>query len=132
VKVIYMTHPLSAPTPEGIKANIARAKRWYKWIIDHYDVAVVADCILCCEVWEDASPQHRDVGLAMDFNMVARCDEIWHVGGKISSGAASEGAVAELLHKRRLDLTHLGAEPPAAHPDWLIEFDEIKLRRWAQ
>lgn len=116
---VYMTAPLSAPTKEGIAANIARAKRWYKWIATNFEVAVVADWILCVELLDDQNENDREYGLACDLSVVEVCNELWHVGGRISAGAALEGDHADEMAVKRVDLTFLGDEPPVGVPEVL-------------
>lgn len=107
-----MAHPVSAQTPEGITANLERAKRWYRWIVKTFNVSVVADWIVCCEVFDDASLADRSHGLDMDIAQIERCDELWLVGGVISSGMHTEREAAEDFNVRVVNLTWLGLEPP--------------------
>lgn len=112
MRVIYMAHPVGAATPEGVQANLARAKRWYRWIVKHFNVSVVADWITCCEVFDDADQKDRDHGLDMDLAAIERCDELFLVGGRISTGMGLERDAAEDFNLRVVDLTFLGEEPP--------------------
>lgn len=112
MRVIYMAHPVGAPTPEGVKANLARAKRWYRWIAKNFNVSVVADWITGCEVFNDANQANRDHGLDMDIATIERCDELFLVGGRISTGMGLERDAAEDFNLRVVDLTWLGEEPP--------------------
>lgn len=112
MRVIYLAHPVGAATPEGVTANLARAKRWYRWIAKNFNVSVVADWITGCEVFDDANQADRDHGLDMDIAAIERCDELWLVGGRISQGMGTERDAAEDFHLRIVDLTFLGEEPP--------------------
>ena len=112
MRVIYMAHHLGAPTREGMLENLARAKRWYVWIMKTFDVAIVADWIISCELFDDAVPAARALGLSMNSALVARCDEVWLVGGRISSGMEFEKECGDELEMRIMDLTFLGVEPP--------------------
>lgn len=119
MKVVYVAHPVGAPTPEGVAQNLARARRWLRWILRHYEVAVVADWSYC-ELLDDHNPADRAFGLACDEATVKRCDEIWLVGGVVSSGMRHERDTAAMAGVRVVDLTFLGAEPPKELP---VTFD---------
>jgi hypothetical protein len=118
MRVIYLAHPLGAPTPEGVEANKARARRWIRWIYDHFkNVAVVADWLITCDVLDDFKPEHRAHGMNMNRAIIPRCDEFWMVGGRVSTGMANEEGVA-MEHSRKIfDLTWLGEEPPVEVPE---------------
>ena len=86
----------------------------------HYAVAVVADWLIYCELLDDHDPLDRAFGLACDEATVKRCDEIWLVGGALSSGMRHERDIASVAGLRIVDLTFLGAEPPFELP---VTFD---------
>lgn len=122
--VVYLAHPLSAGTREGILTNISRAKRWVHWAIENYRVAVVANWILYCEVLDDMNPEHRALGIQHDLLIMRRCDELWLVGGRVSSGMRQEMIDAR---KHRLvvrDFTEFGAFASAFPPPNL---DDVPL-----
>ena len=118
MRVIYFAHPLGAPTKEGVAANIAKAKRWVRWIYDNFkNVAVVADWLITCEVLDDHNPEHRAHGMRMNTALIPLCGEFWMVGGRISTGMGAEHGLA-LEHTRKVfDLTWLGEEPPVDVPE---------------
>ncbi len=92
MKVIYMAHPVSG----DIARNLSEAKRWIRWIEEtHDDVAVVANWITECEIWDDSDPVQRAAGLRRDFAVIARCDELWLVGDHVSAGMRAEREHAE-------------------------------------
>lgn len=109
MKVVYLAHPLGAG-PER-EDNRRRAARWVAWATVHCGVAVVADWIVLSGELEE-TPGNRDLGLACDLALVARCDEVWLTGGRVSPGMAMEAAEARKLGKPVLDLTHFGTTPP--------------------
>lgn len=122
MRVIYLAHPLGAPTKEGVEANKARARRWIRWVYDNFkDVAVVADWLITCDVLDDFNPEHRAHGMKMNKAMIPRCDEFWMTGGRISSGMKDElDLVTDIITSptngplhRVIDLTPLGDEPPS-------------------
>jgi hypothetical protein len=54
----------------------------------------------------------RDLGLACDFALIERCDELWLVGGRVSPGMALEAEHARKHGVTVADFTHAGYEPP--------------------
>ena len=106
--VVYLCHPVSG----DVAGNLRRAERWVKWIETTYPVAVVASWITECRIWDDNNPEHRAAGLRRDFAVLARCDEVWLVGGRISNGMAYEAAYARQCEIPVVDMTSLGDEPP--------------------
>lgn len=86
--VIYIAGPYSHPTPEGIRANIARAEK--------------AGLACCRAGWSSHIPHknfagfeiHTDVPyeawMAMDLSILARCDAILMLEGWASSAGASK------------------------------------------
>jgi hypothetical protein len=114
--VVYLAHPLGADTRDEIKANISRAKRWILWAITNYQVAVVANWILYCEVLDDMNPAHRELGIQHDLAIMRRCDELWLVGGRVSSGMRQELIDARRHQLVVRDFTEYGPSPFAFEP----------------
>lgn len=111
--IACMAHALGAPDQAGIDANLARAERWFKWLLHAFnDVDFSANWILWCRALDDLNPAHRSRGLAFDDVEISRQDEFWMVGGRISSGMARGRDYALAHGKRVVDLTALGEEPP--------------------
>lgn len=110
MRIVYLAHPVSG----DVAGNLARAKRWYKWIATNFDVAIIADWIVTCEVLDDSREADRALGMAMNDTLISHlcCDEVWLVGGRVSAGMSSEWALADDLDLAVKDLTFLGAEPP--------------------
>lgn len=109
MKVVYVAHPLGGGVDRG--ANLSRAARWVAWAALQ-GVAPVADWILIA-LHLPETPEHRARGLAVDLVLVARCDEVWLVGGRVSPGMAQEANEAVRLGVPVRDLTALGIDPPA-------------------
>lgn len=107
MRVIYMAHPYG-----GDPEKLARAKRWLRWIEETQPVAVNANWILECEVWDDSNPEEREAGLRRNIEHIRRCDEIWAVGGEISRGMKVEIEAASSYGVPLMDLTEAGEEPP--------------------
>ena len=109
-EVVYMCHPLGAPTEAGISANLARALRWLNWLRKSFpETTFVAPWIATVySLGGDDSSELREAGLVDDCAVVELCAGVVLVGGRISSGMARERRHASKLS----DLTHLGDEPP--------------------
>lgn len=104
-----------------VECNRLRALRWIRWRTERCDVALCAPWIPYVETLPDGG-EWRERGLRDDCAMVARCDGIILVGGRISSGMARERDAAIVSHPVMagalpmdalvVDLTPLGPEPP--------------------
>lgn len=108
--VVYVAHPLNAPTRAGIEANRAKASRWVAWAALN-GCATIADWIILSGQLPE-TPANRALGLEIDCTLIERCDAVLHVGGRVSEGMAIEGAHARISNVAVVDLTELGAEPP--------------------
>jgi hypothetical protein len=115
-KVVYIAHALGAGPDR--ESNRAKASRWVAWAAETQGVAPVADWIILSGQWDES---HRDfTGLriylelpaSIDVALVARCDEVWLCGGRVSPGMTVEGKEAKRLGKPVFDLSDLGSEPP--------------------
>lgn len=110
MKVCYIAAPLSAPTREEMDENRARAARWVAWAARR-GVAPVADWIILSGQLSETQ-ENRELGLQIDCCIIERCDEIWLVAGRVSSGMGVESSHATLHGILIRDLTFLGDEPP--------------------
>lgn len=127
MRIIYLAHPLSG----NIAGNIQRAKRWYRWAVTNFEVAVIADWVITAEVLDDTNPGHRAQGIAMDVELIRVADEYWMVGGRISNGMREEEKAAYAANAKVRDLTWLGEEPPVVLPERLIAETKEFLRKAA-
>ena len=107
--VVYIAHPLGGGSDR--EANRINAARWCAWAARARGVAPVADWIILSGEL-DESPENRTLGLACDVALVARCDEVWLVGGRVSPGMQVEADAARDLGIPVVDLTSLGRLPP--------------------
>jgi len=112
-KLIYMSAPVRPLEGETLESNLARGRRWYKFLqLTAGDHAVfLAPWILSCELFDDDSPEQRKAGMARQMEIIARCDEVWLVGGRVSSGMAAEKEAVLKLSRTCIDLTDAGPEP---------------------
>lgn len=87
MKIVYMAHPVRG----DVSGNLAAARRWVKWIEDNnHDIAVVANWIIECEIYDDGNVEERARGIERNLAVIERCDEVWLVGERISEGMAAE------------------------------------------
>jgi hypothetical protein len=106
---IYIAHPLGAgPDRERNRENAAR---WVAWFARTFLIAPVATWVTLAGEW-DESAENRKLGLEIDLALIAACEEVWLVGGRISPGMAIEAEEARRLGKRVIDLTGFGFEAP--------------------
>lgn len=109
MKVAYVAHPVSG----DVALNIARAKRWIRWLVDYRrDIAYIAPWITDVEILDDNDPREREMGLQRDAEIIRRCDLFVMVGGRVSSGMDRERSVALDAGLEVLDYTKWGDEPP--------------------
>ena len=149
--VFYVAHPVAYPCKcrmrrgdtlphETLEAealcNLARAKRWLRWLLERTDVALCAPWMPYVEILPDGG-EWRERGLLDDCAMAARCDGIILCGGRISSGMERNwDAVRDGLLKRRhadtLALLHsrglggVSANPPSPMvSSWLVDITKL-------
>jgi hypothetical protein len=136
MKLVYLAHPLGAPTKEGILRNLAQAKLWYKWASDHYwpDHVFNMGWVLNCEVYDDASPEDRDRGMQRNYQHILRCDELWLLGPTVSSGMEDEAKFARRCPMPVFDLTNEMANPltaPLLNPRNMMQWKATSLSQQA-
>lgn len=110
--IYYFAHPVG--TGEARWENMARAKRWFTYLLNKYPNDVfVASWVPYVQVLPDTPESHKR-GMRDDLMVLKLCDGIVLCGGHLS-----EGMRKELIHCARtgyayevMDLLHLGAEPP--------------------
>ena len=103
---IYLAHPLSAPTREGIEANRKKAAEWAAWLWKQ-GFSVECSWIVCTSVLEE-TPENRALGLKSDCEQVRRCDVMVLCGPRISSGMLLEASVAKVI----IDFTYIRMDLP--------------------
>ena len=115
-RVVYLAHPVGAATVDGVRANLAAAKRWLWELRKATDWSICAPWISGVEVALDAGVaegEERKRGIPDNLAVVERCDAIVLVGGRVSIGMALERDHASACGLRVIDLTDLGAVCPA-------------------
>lgn len=115
MNVYYLCAPVSAPTPDGIKANLERAVAWLRYLRNAWPTrTVIAPWLvpLLTGIDDDTDPESRARGLVDCERVAARCDGVVLVGGRVSVGMERERAACVAAGGVVIDLTPLGAEPP--------------------
>lgn len=123
-RVVYLAHPVAPPCRCGgvdcdnlgpVECNTASAHRWLRWALgEHPDVAFCVPWLPYVAVLPEDGGASRARGMRDDIAMALRCDEIWLVGGRVSSGMAQERDAMLAAGKVVVDLTDLGPEAPVA------------------
>lgn len=99
MKVVYIACPVGAPTFEGIHENLRKAKAWVGWAA-RQGVSPVASYIPLCEALLAGgveTSEARELGIACDMAVLAKCDEVWMCGPIVSKGMQEEWLRAEEL-----------------------------------
>lgn len=114
--VCYVAHPIGAPIKEGVAANLARAKRWLRFLQKTYPerafIAPYLDWIEICGD-DDGKPEERERGLLRGCAVAAHCDEFWPVGCGVEG--MTKGMTRELGASGRVCGHYLSfVEPPEA------------------
>lgn len=95
MKRVYVASALSAPTPEGVAANIARARE-HCLVVLREGHAPLAPHVLYGAVLDDADPADRELGLRAGGLWLSVADELWAFG-EVTPGMAREIRDAELM-----------------------------------
>lgn len=110
----YLAHPVGPTAGVTVADNLARAKRWLRWLMANADgTAFCCPWLPMVEVLDDSVPANRARGLRDDIAIALTCDGIVLCGGRISAGMQAELDAMQAAGRAVLDLTALGDEPPA-------------------
>lgn len=113
IDVVYMAHPVGAPDAAGVAANVARATRWYRWLLDtEPGRAITAPWLATLLAGVPDDDANRARGLRDDCAIACRLDGIVLVGGRISTGMRHELDAVVAAGGWVSDCTWLGDEPP--------------------
>lgn len=117
-RVVYLGHPLNAPTLEGIEANRQEAARWAAFFATYFDVAPECSWIVLSGELGDG-PESRERGLAIDLALVGRCPELVMVGPRVSDGMRLEAThMVTEVGGPVYDLTGLPRDPKTIALAW--------------
>lgn len=92
MKLIYVASPLSG----DVERNLKFARQACCAVMDS-GCAFFAPHLLYPNFLDDAIPEQRKLGMDMGMTVLAKCDELWAFGERISEGMAAEMREAERL-----------------------------------
>lgn len=114
----YVCHPVSAFKPdgsydlEGMKANLANARKWLRWLVDNTNWAVSMPWMPYVEELDEET--YRERGIEDDRALIDGHSVLVLVSDRTSSGMRDERSYAEVRLIPVIDLTMFGCfEPPA-------------------
>lgn len=88
--VVYLAGPLTPVGHETRPGNIERMKgRYHQLSRDNPGHVFIMPWLLNAEVFTETEANRR-VGIERNCAVILRCDELWLVGDRISSGMAAE------------------------------------------
>lgn len=127
--VVYVSHPLTAPTREEFQENRRAAARWVAKIAKELGVAPIADWITLSGEWSEEDGRAR--GLRIDCAQIERCDALIRVG-TVEAAMKSAGMDVEREHALKfglpvIDLVGLEFEIPMSQV--LTDNNAATLRR---
>jgi len=105
---IFVASPYAAPTPEGIEANVALARRLCAEVIAAGH-SPFAPHLLYPQFLDDSKLDDRARGLRAGIDFLAVCDEVW-CWSTVSMGMAHEIREALVRHSKPVRFPW-GAEP---------------------
>jgi hypothetical protein len=108
VRIVYVAHPLG-DGPDRAR-NLLNAARWCAYFAARHTVAPAAPWIVLASIWDES---RRHLGLRIDLAIVARCDELWMCGGRVSPGMKLEADHARQHGIPVRDFTAIGYDPPS-------------------
>lgn len=117
-RLVYIAHPLGNGPDRA--ENLARAARWCAWAARTKNVLPIAPWIAIASVW----PERDDLrarGLMIDKQTIARCDEVWLCGPRISPGMKVEREHAEACGVRVVNRTYEKLVEPPDEPPFLLD-----------
>ena len=97
MKIIYLAHPIGAPTKEGIEANLADLRRIVRFInLNYHDVVPFVPYYADIVSMDDNIPTEREKGIKNDKSILESgiVNELWLTGDRISDGMIAEQHIA--------------------------------------
>lgn len=112
---LYVCSPLSAPSPEGIEANMRKARQYMQETAAHYGCRAIAPHAYLPQLLNDCIPAERALALSFGRSLLSACDGIVLCGNTISKGMAQEIAYAASMGMPVL------LQPDLAVESWCME-----------
>ena len=107
---LYVCSPLSAPSPEGIEANMRKARQYMRETAACYGCRAIAPHAYLPRLLNDRIPAERALALSFGRSLLAACDGVVLCGNTISKGMAQEIAYAVSMEM-----------PVLIRPDLMVE-----------
>jgi hypothetical protein len=85
VRLAYLAHPIGAPSPGEVLENVARARRWLRYLarqafLKDEPRIFVAPYLEWIGALDEHDPEARKCGIRWSQQVAGRCDEFWPVG----------------------------------------------------
>ena len=93
--LIYVCSPLRG----NIERNIQRAIGYSRFVYSNGGIPL-APHVIFTTFLDDNISEERSAGIEMAIQLLAKCDELWAFGERISEGMAAEMAAAKTLGLR--------------------------------
>jgi hypothetical protein len=87
---LYVCSPLSAPTDEGIRANMYMAQHYVNEVMQYTDARAIAPHAWLPHLLDDNNPDERALGLEFGMKLLETCDGIVVCSKRISNGMRGE------------------------------------------
>ena len=97
MKIVYIAHPIGAPTKEGIEKNLTDLRRIVRYINLRYrDVVPFVPYYADIVSMDDNVLAERERGIKNDIAILESgiVDELWLTGDRISNGMIAERSIA--------------------------------------
>ena len=111
-KLIYVASPYAGDTEK----NTEYAKQACRTVMEQGH-AFFAPHLLYTAVLDDSIPEERQVGLEMGKAVLAKCDELWVFGSKISEGMAADisdaARLGRLIRHREVEVAQTHSSDPS-------------------
>jgi hypothetical protein len=92
--LVYIAHPVSGLTRAELTESVSA---WLAQLIGDYpEHAFCVSWLPYVLALDDGNQTHRERGMRDDLECLSRCDEIWLLGPRISSGMLDEAHFAVL------------------------------------
>ena len=98
--IVYIAHRISAPTREGIEANLADIRRIVRRInMEQMDIVPFVPYYCDIVSMDDNVPAERERGIWNDTEILRSgiVDQLWLTGDSISTGMTTEAEMSEIL-----------------------------------
>ena len=97
MKIVYIAHPIGAPTKQGIENNLADLRRIVRKInLEYPDIVPFVPYYVDIVSMDDNNLSERARGMQNDMAILLSgvVDELWLTGNRISEGMTSERKIA--------------------------------------